>query len=57
MICAAATIVSLLGQMPPPGTVIVIPRSEVAKYSTVKRLAAERCARKYQIRWTIDETR
>ena len=53
--CTVATIVSLLGSMPPPGTVIIIPRSAVAQYTAVQQLKAKLCARRYGIQWRIDE--
>lgn len=51
--CTVAAIISLLGYMPPPGTVISIPASQVAHYSAVKVAAAKVCARRYGIKWRI----
>lgn len=57
MTCTVAAIVSLLGYMPPKGTEIVIPRSAVAQYSTVQQIKARICARRYGIKYRIDEDR
>lgn len=55
MVCTVAAIVSMLGSMPPKGTVISIPRSQVAQYSVAQQLKAKLCARRYGIQWRIDE--
>lgn len=55
--CTVAAIISFLGAMPPKGTVVTVPRSQVAQMSTMDQLKAKACARRYGIRWTIDETR
>lgn len=53
MSCTVAAIVSLLGYMPPKGTVISVPASQVQKYSNVKIAAAKACANRYGIKWQI----
>ncbi len=55
--CTVAAIVSFLGAMPPKGTVITIPRSQVSELSRVDQAKAKLCALKYGIRWRIDETK
>lgn len=57
MTCTVAAIVAFLGAMPPKGTVITIPRSAVAQYSTVQQIKAKACALRYGIRWRIDEAK
>lgn len=57
MTCTVAAIVALLGYMPPKGTEIVIPRSAVSQYSTVQQIKARICARRYGIKYRIDEGR
>lgn len=57
MTCTVAAIVALLGAMPPKGTVITVPRSQVNQYTKVQQLKAAMCARKHGISWQIDETR
>jgi hypothetical protein len=47
--CTVALIVSILGYMPPPGTVIVVPKSVEQSYPPAMRWQAMRCARKYKI--------
>jgi hypothetical protein len=55
MTCTAAAILALLGYMPPEGTVITIPRSMVAKYTTLQLTKARICARRHGIKWQIAE--
>lgn len=55
--CTVAAIISLLGSMPPKGTVITVPRSSIAQYSIADQVKAKLCARRYGIRWRIDETK
>ncbi len=55
--CTVAAIVAVLGQMPPKGTEIVVPRSAVAQYTITQQIKAKLCARRYGIQWRIDETR
>lgn len=55
--CTVAAIVSMLGSMPPPGTVITVPRSKVSEYTTVQQIKAKVCAKRYGIQWRIDEDR
>lgn len=57
MTCTAAAIIAMLGQMPPPGTVITIPRSAVSQYTVTQQIKARMCARRHGIKWQIDETR
>jgi hypothetical protein len=57
MLCTVAAIVSILGYMPPPGTEIVVPRSQYVAANSAFRHRAERCATKYKIKWRIDESR
>lgn len=47
--CTVAFIVSILGYMPPPGTVITVPKSVEQSYPAAIRWQALRCARKYRI--------
>lgn len=53
--CTMAAIISALGYMPPPETVIAVPRSKVAQMTVAQQVKAKACALKYKIRWTIDE--
>lgn len=53
MICTTATIVYLLGSMPPKGTVVSVPRSALAHYTSRQIERAKACAGKYGIRWRI----
>jgi hypothetical protein len=55
--CTVAAIVSMLGSMPPRGTVITVPRSAVAQYSVAQQITARICAKRYGIQWRIDEDR
>lgn len=55
MTCTVAAIVSFLHWMPPPGTVISVPRSQVTQLSAAQQVKAKFCARKYGIKWQIDE--
>jgi len=55
--CTIAAIVSLLGAMPPKGTVITVPRSMLQQYSTADQIKARLCARRYGIQYRIDETK
>lgn len=55
MICSVAAFVWFLGYMPPQGTVIAVPRSRVAPLTEQQRKRGEACARKYGIRWKIEE--
>lgn len=55
--CTAAAIIAFLGYMPPKGTEIVIPRSQVSTYSQVQQSQAKRCAARHGIAWRIDEAR
>lgn len=55
--CTVAAIVAFLGFMPPKGTEIVIPRSQVRSYSQAQQSRARRCAARHGIAWRIDETR
>jgi hypothetical protein len=57
MICTVAAIAALLGSMPPKGSEIVVPRSALNHYSAVQQFKARLCARRYGIKWRIDETR
>jgi len=47
--CTVATIMSLLGYMPPHGTVIVVPKAAAAQYSPMVQAKARRCARRFGI--------
>lgn len=49
MVCTVAFIVSLLNYMPPPGTVITIPKETAAQYSPAIQAKARRCAARYKI--------
>lgn len=55
--CTVAAIVSMLGSMPPKGTVISVPRSAVSQYSVTQQIKARICARRYGIQFRIDEER
>lgn len=55
MICSIAAIAFFLGYMPPPGSVIEVPRSKVAPLTERQRKAGEKCARQYDIKWKIAE--
>lgn len=55
MTCTAAAIAAFLGWMPPPGTVIAVPRSQVEQLSVMQQVKAKLCARRYGIRWVIQE--
>lgn len=55
MVCTVAAIVYLFGYMPPPGTVITVPKTTVDNLTPLQRAKAERCARKYGIQWRIAE--
>lgn len=57
MTCTAATIAFFLGWMPPKGTVISVPRSQIAQLSITQQWKAKACAARYGIRWRIDETK
>ena len=57
MTCTVAAIIAMLGQMPPKGTVITIPRSAVSQYSVMAQVKAKLCAHRYGIKWRIDETK
>lgn len=57
MICTVATVVYFLGHMPPRGTVISVPRSQVEQYTPRQIARAKGCAGKFGISWRIDETR
>ncbi len=45
----------MLGAMPPKGTVIAVPRSAVSQYSYTDQVKAKLCARRYGIRWKIED--
>jgi hypothetical protein len=49
MVCSVAFIVSLLGYMPPPGTVLTVPKEYASKYNEVMQVKAQRCAARYKI--------
>lgn len=53
--CTVAAIVSVLGSMPPPGTVITVPRSQVQQMTVAQQLKAKLCAARYGIKWRINE--
>lgn len=53
--CTVAFISSLLGYMPPPGTVITIPRSLEQSATFIQKIEAKRCLRKYGIKWHIGD--
>lgn len=55
MTCTVAAIVALLGAMPPKGTVITVPRSAIAHYTTTQIVKAKVCALRHGIRWKIEE--
>ena len=55
--CTVAAFVALLGYMPPRGTEIVIPRSQVQHYSPRQQRIARFCAARHGITWRIDEAR
>jgi hypothetical protein len=55
MVCTVAAIVALLGYMPPPGTVLTIPKEMAAQYSVTHQAKAQRCARKYGIELRVSE--
>ena len=57
MTCTVAAIISFLGYMPPKGTEIVIPRSQVNTLSQSEQASAKRCANRHGIVWRIDEGR
>ena len=44
MTCTAAAIISLLGYMPPAGTVISVPASQTKQYTRLEIAAAKACA-------------
>lgn len=54
--CTVAAIVSMLGAMPPKGTVISVPRSTVSQYSVTQQIKARLCAKRYGIQWRINES-
>lgn len=47
--CTVAFIVHLLGYMPEPGTVIIVPKQYVAQYSPSYKARAIKCANRYGI--------
>jgi hypothetical protein len=49
MTCTVAAIIAVLGYMPPPGTVITVPKAATAHYSSWQQAKAKRCARRYGI--------
>ncbi len=53
--CTIAAIISVLGYMPPKGTVITVPRSAVSQLTYADQMKARLCARKYGIQYRIDE--
>lgn len=55
MTCTVAAIISMLGHMPPPGTVITIPRAAVQQYTRAEQAKAKLCALRYGIKWKIEE--
>lgn len=57
MTCTAAAIIAFLGYMPPKGTVITVPRSQVSQLTKSQQLKAKVCARRYGVRWRIDESK
>lgn len=57
MTCTVAAVIAFLGYMPPKGTEIVVPKSAIAQLTITQRLKARVCARRYGIRWRVDETR
>lgn len=57
MICTAAAIAWMLGAMPARGTVVTVPRTQLAMYTKAKQDKAKACAAKYGIQWRIDESR
>jgi len=46
---AAALLISVYGQMPPPGTVILVPKEIVDRYTPAQQAKAERCVKKFNI--------
>lgn len=54
-VCSVAAVIALLGYMPPKGTVITVPKSAMSQYTYVQRLKARVCARRYGIKWRIED--
>lgn len=57
MSCTVAAIVSFLGQMPPAGTVITVPASQVQQMTVAQKAKAVMCAKRHGIAWRIDQDR
>jgi hypothetical protein len=55
--CTVAAVIAFLGYMPPRGTVITVPRSQVSQYTPKEVATAKGCAGRFGILWTIDENR
>lgn len=55
--CTVAAVVAFLGFMPPKGTQIIVPRSQLSQYTHAQQSLARRCAGKYGIQWKVDEER
>lgn len=55
--CTVAAVVYFLGYMPPRGTVISVPRSQVSQYTPKQIAKAQSCASRHGIAWRIDESR
>lgn len=49
LMCTIALIVSIFGYMPPPGTIIIVPKTVEQSYPAAMRWRAVRCAKKYKI--------
>lgn len=50
--CTVAFIAHLLGYMPAPGTIIIVPKYHAAKYSPSMQAKAIKCAGRYGITLT-----
>jgi hypothetical protein len=54
-LCTAATVIYFLGYMPPPGTVITVPKSAMSRYTPRQIARAKACASRFKIIWQIEE--
>jgi hypothetical protein len=53
--CSVAAIIVLLGYMPPKGTIITVPASQIQQMTARQRSTAINCAKKHGILWEIDQ--
>jgi hypothetical protein len=55
MVCTVATIIYFLGYMPPPGTLIIVPKSQASQLTAKQIRAARNCAARFEIKWRIED--